>query len=111
MEPIKQEQYTHVKDGNKYYYKDIAMTILHRIDGPAIEYADGDKSWWVDGKMHQLDGPAVEYANGYKAWWVDGKRHRLGGPAIEWTNGDKEWWVDGKYLTEEQFNALAYTIL
>ena len=28
---------------------------LHRLDGPAIECADGDKEWWVDDKWHRLD--------------------------------------------------------
>ena len=36
-------------NGSKHYYKDKAMTILHRVDGPAIEYADGDKSWFING--------------------------------------------------------------
>ncbi len=46
---------------------------LHRLDGPAFEYANGDKAWYVDGKRHRLDGPAIEEANGYKAWYVNGK--------------------------------------
>jgi len=79
-----QEQYIHIDtDGDKFYFKDKAMTIYHRIDGPAFEAADGSK-----------------------AWWVDGKRHRLDGPAIEWSNGAKFWFVDGEYLTEKQFLAL-----
>ena len=93
-----EEQYIEIdKYGDKYYYKDKAMTILHRLDGPAYESADGTKSWWVvNGKRHRLDGPAIEAADGYKAWYVDGKRHRLDGSAIEHTGGDKAWWVNGK---------------
>lgn len=34
------------KDGDKYYYS----TILHREDGPAIEHADGNKSWFFNDK-------------------------------------------------------------
>ena len=64
----------------------------------------GDKSWYVDGKLHRLNGPAIEFADGRKYWFVDGKLHRLDGPAIEYANGDKAWWVDGKNLTEEEFN-------
>ena len=45
----------------------------HRLDGPAIEDADGGKEWWVEGKLHRLDGPAIERSDGYKAWWVEGK--------------------------------------
>ena len=77
----------------------------HRLDGPAIECADGYKAWYVDGKLHRLDGPAREYANGSKEWYVDGKLHRLDGPAVEDANGSKAWWyVDGKHFsTKEKF--------
>ena len=61
--------------------------------------------WYNDKeKLHRLDGPAVEYAGGHKSWYVDGKRHRLDGPAIEWADGDKEWWVNGGLMTEKEFN-------
>lgn len=80
-----QEQYIYINEiGNKFYYKDRKMKILHRLDGPAIEYDDG-----------------------YKAWWVDNNRHRLDGPAIECADGIKQWFIDGKELTKEQFNALS----
>jgi hypothetical protein len=85
------------EDGKKRFYSDRHMTILHREDGPAVEYADGGKEWLVDGKYHRLDGPAYDYAEGGKAWYVDGKLHRLDGPAIEYADGGKEWLVDGKY--------------
>jgi len=125
-----EELYTQHSWGDKIYYKDKAMTIYHRHDGPAVEWFDGTKTWWVDGKRHRLDGPAFEGTDGYKEWYVDGKchrldgpaleysdgskfwyvddiRHRLDGPAIIWDNGDKEWYVDGERLTEEQFTALS----
>jgi hypothetical protein len=35
-------------NGSKLYYKDKAMTILHREDGPAYEGADGHKEWWLN---------------------------------------------------------------
>ena len=66
--------------------------------------------WYNDKeKLHRLDGPAVEGANGYKAWWVNGKRHRLDGPAVEYANGHKEWYLDGKKITEEEFNKYTKT--
>jgi hypothetical protein len=80
---------------------------LHRLDGPAIECADGYKAWCVDGKFHRLDGPAIEWADGSKcskSWWVNGKLHRLDGPAVEYASGDKSWYVDGKEMTEKEFN-------
>jgi hypothetical protein len=85
------------------WYNDLGQ--LHRLDGPAIEWANGDKSWWVEDKIHRLGGPAVEWANGGKSWFVEGKCHRLGGPAVEWADGYKQWFVDGKELTEKEFNA------
>ena len=75
----------------------------HRLDGPAIEYADGDKEWWVEGKLHRLDGPAIEWANGAKWWYVESKLHRLDGPAIEWADGTKGWFVEDKQMTEKEF--------
>ena len=84
----------------------------HRTDGPAVEWADGDKEWWENGQRHRAGGlPAIEYAHGYKAWWENGQLHRDAGlPAREWANGDKAWWVRGKEYTKEQierkYNAL-----
>jgi len=76
----------------------------HRLDGPAIEWANGTKEWYVDGKLHRLDGPAIEWSDGSKEWWVDGKQHRLDGPAIEYADGFKAWYVDGKQMSEKEFN-------
>jgi len=128
---MKQEQYIHIDtDGTKRYYKDKAMNMHHRLDGPAVQYtngykawlvdgkrhrtdgpaiisADGNKSWWVGGKLHRLDGPAIEWAGGGKEWYVDDKFHRTDGPAIERADGSKSWYVDGKELSEEQFLALS----
>jgi len=94
------------KYGNKFYYSDKEMTKLHREDGPACEWSDGSKAWWLNGKLHREDGPAVEYADGSKQWYLNGKRHRGDGPAIEHADGFKRWYVDGKPLTEEEFNNL-----
>ncbi len=33
------------------------------------------KVWYVNGKKHRDDGPAVEYPNGHKFWWLDGKSY------------------------------------
>lgn len=77
---------------------------LHREDGPAVEYVNGHKSWWVEGEKHRTDGPAIEWANGTKQWLVNGKKHRLDGPAIEYADGNKSWYIEGKKLTESEFN-------
>jgi hypothetical protein len=83
LTPMKKEQFIHIDtNGNKFYYSDRKMTIRHREDGPAVEYATGGKVWYINSKRHREDGPAIEYANGNKAWYINGKP-----------------------LTEEEFNA------
>jgi len=76
---------------------------LHRRDGPAAEWLDGAKLWYVNGKKHRLDGPAVEYANGSKVWYVNGGKHRLDGPAIEWPDGSKAWYIDNIHYNYEDW--------
>jgi len=65
----------------------------------------GDK-YWYNGKreLHREDGPAIEYSNGIKYWWLNGELHREDGPAIEYENGDKEWWLNGVKYSEQEFN-------
>ncbi len=75
--------------GNVRYYNE--QNQLHRVDGPAIESANGYKEWWQNGKLHRDDGPAAEWANGDKVWYQNGKLHRVDGPAVEYANGYKEW--------------------
>ena len=52
-----------IDEYGKYYHKN---GNFHRDDGPAKEYIDGDKEWFIEGKRHRLDGPAVENSNGDK---------------------------------------------
>lgn len=66
------KQYTNTNNLGTFYYKDPEMTIRHRTDGPAIEYANGYREWWVNGKRHRLDGPAYEHAKGDKVWFING---------------------------------------
>ena len=95
-------QYIYInKYGSKFYYKDKAMEILHREDGPAVEDVDGSKFWCLNGKLHREDGPAYEDAKGIKEWCLNGKLHREDGPAVEWADGDKEWWLNNKRHRED----------
>lgn len=73
-------------------------SLLHRSDGPAVEWSDGKKEWWVKGKLHRLEGPAVIESDDTKEWWVKGKRHRLDGPAIEMPDGLQMWYIYDKQL-------------
>ena len=61
--------------------------------------------WRLNGNLHRVDGPAIEWADGTKAWRLNGKRHREDGPAIEWADGIKAWWLNGIEYTEEEFLA------
>ena len=65
---------------------------------PAVEWSNGDKEWWVTGKLHREGGlPAIECVNGTKGWYVNGKRHRDGDlPAIECGDGGKAWYFNGQ---------------
>jgi hypothetical protein len=47
---------------------------FHREDGPAVEYDDGTKFWYLNDKLHRTDGPAIEYADGASEWWLYGER-------------------------------------
>jgi hypothetical protein len=76
----------------------------HRVDGPAVEWANGTKEWYLNDKRHRIDGPAIEHADGNKYWCLNNKLHRIDGPAVEGANGDKEWWLNNKKYTEAEFN-------
>ena len=49
--------------GTKRYY---VNEKLHREDGPAEEYPNGDKLWYKNGYLHREDGPAAEFSDGEK---------------------------------------------
>ena len=76
---------------------------LHREDGPAIEYADGSKEWYLNGNLHREDGPTYESVDGHKEWRVNGNLHREDGPAIEYADGSKAWYLNGTHMTESEF--------
>ena len=68
-------------------------------------FADGDKYWYLKGKLHREDGPAVERASGDKCWHLKGKLHREEGPAIERANGSKFWYLNDERVTQEEHKA------
>ena len=72
----------------------------HRENGHAVEWTNGDKSWYLNGKRHRENGPAIEWANGHKEWYLNGKLHREDGPAIEYSYGYKAWYLNGKEYSE-----------
>ena len=96
-------QYILKNEDGTFYYSDKKMTKPHREDGPAIEWADGSKSWSLNGQRHREDGPAVEYANGTKYWYLNGKMHREDGPAMEFSNGTEYWYLNGQILSKAEW--------
>lgn len=76
--------------GTRRYYN--TAQLLHREDGPAIEWPNGSKEWYQNGVRHREGGPASEYRDGTHKWWQNGKLHREDGPAIVRTDGYREWW-------------------
>ena len=82
-------EYTITDSYGKFYYKDKKKTILHREDGPAIEYADGGKDWYFNGKLHRIDGPAVEIVNGTAPLTV---------------NGASAWFINNEFIFQVDNN-------
>ena len=99
-----------LENTNKYYYEDGTTSTsseredsktLHRKDGPAVEFANGYKAWYINGVRHREDGPAIEYASGDKEWYLNGEYHREDGPALEHINGTRSWYVNGTRHRED----------
>ena len=59
----------------------------------------GSKHWYINGLLHREDGPAIEWIDGHKHWFLNGKLHREDGPAIEWADGAKYWFYKGKRIS------------
>lgn len=70
---------------------------VHHYDDGAVEYFN------LNGQRHRVNGPAVEWADGTKFWYFEGQLHRVDGPAVEWADDTKEWWFEDQRLTEAQF--------
>ena len=63
-----------------YFYKDKAMTIQHRVDGPAVTWTEEDgftvsfEGFYQNNKQHRLDGPAYIFGRSIKkikSYYVD----------------------------------------
>jgi hypothetical protein len=104
--------YTQVtKDHDKNIFRHL-NTSLHRDGGlPAIEYAIGNKSWWILGKLHRdNDLPAIEWTSGTKVWYILGKCHRDNDlPAVEWATGGRSWYKNGQMYWPKLYPTTAQT--
>ena len=88
--------------GTRRYFN--SANQLHRTDGPAVEWGNGNKSWYQNGQLHRTDGPAIIWNDGVKEWYQNGQRHRTDGAAVECAEGYKRWFINGEELTEVEFN-------
>jgi hypothetical protein len=50
------------------------MRIKLSNGGELFESYHGNSFYYLNGKMHREDGPAVEYANGNKCWYLNDER-------------------------------------
>ena len=66
---------------------------------------DGTKIWRNrGGQIHRIGGPAIEFSDGSREWYVDGLAHREDGPAIDWKSGEKRWFIKGEEMSEREFH-------
>lgn len=75
----------------------------HRDNGPAIEFANGEKHWYKEGSLHRENGPAIEKSNGHQEWFKNGKPHRKDGPAVIAADGQHTYYLDGKELSKDEW--------
>lgn len=62
------------------YYND--KNQLHREDGPAIEYDNGDFMYFINGNLHRTDGPAMKM------------------------NNNETYIVNGRFINKNQYNKI-----
>ena len=56
------------------------------------------------GAVHRTDGPAVIYSDGNALWYQNGLLHRTDGPAVMLSSGIGHWFLSGCELTQAEFN-------
>jgi len=103
--------YVTVDEHSTRWYKDAKCKVLHRDEGPAIEWCSGDKRWYQNGQLHRTDGPAIEWRDGDKRWYQNGRRHRMDGPAVVYADGRKVWYINDKAMTEAEFLAATQPVV
>lgn len=70
-----------------------------------VVYRDHGETAWFNkqGKFHRIGGPAQEFDNGDKVFYVNGKRHNEEGAAIQLADGRNLFFLNGKEMTEKQW--------
>lgn len=67
-----------------YYFKNDEVLYISKPSNLHFSTKEDSTPWFgVAGKiLHRIDGPAVEFQSGFKAYYLHGVRHRIDGPAI-----------------------------
>lgn len=68
-------------------------------------YRDHGETAWLteDGKFHRIGGPADEFDNGDKVFYVNNKRHNEEGAAIQLADGRNFYYLEGVEMTQKQW--------
>jgi len=102
---------TKIIHGDRTEYK--VNNKLHREDGPAVVFKNGDICYYYQGELHRDDGPAIKRESyrlstgGHvtkdrvKLFYNHGMLHREDGPAVMYANGDKCYYYKGKRHRED----------
>ena len=67
--------------GGPAVYRRHAKEKSHSIGIYVEEIIDSCFKYFNNGRLHRADGPAVIYGNGEEEYWINGVPHRDGGPA------------------------------
>jgi hypothetical protein len=65
---------------------------------------EGTVRWTLNGNLHRIYGPAIEFASGVKHWFHYGNLHRIDGPAVEFPGGGDQYWEKGVFLGYDKSN-------
>ena len=105
-------------DGTKYWYKNGK---LHRDNGPAKIWSNGDEQWWQNGLLHRdNDLPAVNNTDGTQKWYQNGELHRGSSrvgdstdagvdlPAVIEADGTQKYYQNGELHRDNDLPAVVY---
>lgn len=92
------------------YREDVFIEKL-KNDNYKVKYPNRIDYYNDSGDLHRDNGPAIEYDEGYKSWFLNGKRHRLDGPAVEGIE-EKEnlYWINGAFYEKDAFEKQSLNI-
>ena len=95
--------YVEWPDGSRYWFLNGKF---HKEDGPAVIKSiiniDDCEEWYFHGFPHRIGGPAISSPDSI-CWYEEGELHRVDGPAIIDVAGRKSYYLYGKFYSKEDF--------